>query len=87
MYKIVYTKSALKDVELIKKSKFQNKVKKLIDILRNDPFTEYPSYEKLRFNLEGSYSRRINIQHRLVYQVYEEEKIVKILSIWIHYDE
>lgn len=87
MYKIVYTKSALKDAELIKQSKFHNKVKKLIDILRNDPFTEYPGYEKLKFNLEGSFSRRINIQHRLVYQVYEEEKVVKILSMWTHYDE
>lgn len=87
MYKILYTKSALKDAGLIKQSKFQQKVKKLIDLLKIDPFTEYPSYEKLRFDLKGSYSRRINIQHRLVYQVYEEEKIVKIISMWTHYDK
>lgn len=58
-----------------------------MEILENDPFTEYPSYEKLCFNLEGAFSRRINLQHRIVYQILPRENTVKILRMWTHYDE
>lgn len=86
MYKIEYTKQAVKDVELIKVAKLDNKVKNLIEILRSNPFEKYPPYEKLIGDLLGAYSRRINIHHRLVYMVFEKEKIVRILRMWTHYE-
>lgn len=86
MYKIEYTKQAVKDIELIKNAKLDKKVKNLIDIIKNNPFEKYPPYEKLIGDLEGAYSRRINIHHRLVYMVFEEEKIVRILRMWTHYE-
>lgn len=67
-------------------SGLKSKVEDLLDILREDPFQQYPPYEKLVGELEGAYSRRINIQHRLVYQVYEKEKIVKVIRMWTHYE-
>ena len=60
--------------------------KNLIDIIKSNPFQNIPLYEKLVGDLQGAYSRRINIQHRLVYQVYEEEKVIKIISVWSHYE-
>ena len=86
MYKIVYVKKALKDITKLKQSGLDKKVKLLLDVLRNNPFQNPPPYEKLLGDLEGAYSRRINIQHRLVYQVFEEEKVVKIISFWSHYE-
>ena len=86
MYKIVYRKKAIKDIPNLKNTGLDNKVKNLIDILRNNPFQNPPPYEKLVGDLSGAYSRRINIQHRLVYQVLEKEKIVKIISTWTHYE-
>ena len=86
MYKIVYVKKALKYITKLKQSGLDKKVKLLLDVLRNNPFQNPPPYEKLLGDLEGAYSRRINIQHRLVYQVFEEEKIVKIISFWSHYE-
>lgn len=86
MYQIVYTKQAAKDIPNLKAAHLADKTKKLIDIIREDPFQRPPSYEKLVGDLEGLYSRRINIQHQLVYQVYEEEKTVKIVSLWTHYE-
>jgi len=62
------------------------KVKNLIDVIRKNPFKNPPPYEKLVGDLQGAYSRRINIQHRLIYQIYEEEKIIKIISVWSHYE-
>ena len=62
------------------------KVIELLKILEEDPFQSYPPYEKLLGDLAGAYSRRINIQHRLVYQVFENEKIVKVIRMWTHYD-
>lgn len=62
------------------------KAEKLIDILREDPFRKSPSYEKLVGDLSGAYSRRINIQHRLIYQVLEKENIVKVIRMWTHYE-
>lgn len=82
-YKIVFTKQALKDYEKIKTSMFRSKAYKLLEILKEEPFQ--PPYEKL-VNLENIYSRRINIQHRLVYEIYEEEKTIKIIRMWTHYE-
>lgn len=86
MYKIVYTKAAVKDIPKLKAAHLDSKAQALIDVLRNDPFQSPPSYEKLVGDLKGLYSRRINVQHRLVYEVFEEEKTVKIVSLWTHYE-
>ena len=86
MWEIVYSKQAIKDSRKIIESNLQNRVKKLLQILENDPFQLQPPYEKLIGDLSGAYSRRINIQHRLVYQVFEKEKIVRILRMWTHYE-
>lgn len=85
-YKIVYTKQAKKDAQKAASSGLKPKIEALLEILRTDPFEDYPPYEKLVGNLEEAYSRRINIQHRLVYQVYEEEGIVKVIRMWTHYE-
>ncbi|MDB4978359.1 MAG: addiction module toxin, Txe/YoeB family [Candidatus Peribacteria bacterium] len=79
-------KQAVKDAKKIKNTPLATKVKKLLKILENNPFASPPSYEKLLGDLEGAYSRRINLQHRLVYQVLEKEKIVKIIRMWTHYE-
>ena len=86
MYKIIYRKQVIKDIPKIKEIGLSNKVKSLIDVIKQNPYKTPPPYEKLVGDLQGAYSRRINIQHRLVYQVLEEEKIVKIISIWSHYE-
>ncbi len=86
MYKIVYIKQAVKDISKLKNEGLAKKAKSLIDILRENPFQNPPPYEKLVGDLQGAYSRRINIKHRLVYQVYDVEKIVKIISLWSHYE-
>jgi Txe/YoeB family toxin of toxin-antitoxin system len=85
-YKIVYTKISVKQIPNLKGAKLDKKVKKLIDILKLNPYQNPPPYEKLVGDLKTAYSRRINIQHRLVYQVFEDEKTVKILSMWTHYE-
>lgn len=87
MYKIVYRKKAIKDIPKVKSIGLDEKVKNLIDIIKENPFQNLPPYEKLVGDLQGAYSRRINIQHRLVYQVFEEEKIIKIISFWTHYEK
>ena len=86
MYKVFYRKQAVKDVSKIKSAGLNDKLKRLIEIIKQDPIKTPPPYEKLVGELKGAYSRRINIQHRLDYQVYEEEKAIKILSIWSHYE-
>jgi len=86
-YRIVYSKQAQKDAKKIGRSPLKAKVIELLAILEEDPLRKPPEYEALVGILQGSYSRRINIQHRLVYQVYEEEKVVKILRMWTHYGE
>lgn len=86
MYKVVYTKTAVKDVPKLKSAHLDEKARALIEIIRVDSFQNPPPYEKLVGDLNGAYSRRINIQHRLVYQVYEKEQTVKILSLWTHYE-
>lgn len=85
-YKLVYTKQAKKDAMKAASSGLKSKIGDLLEIIKENPFEEYPPYEKLVGNLEGAYSRRINIQHRLVYQVYEKEKIIKVIRMWTHYD-
>lgn len=86
MYKIVYTKIAAKDIPRLKAAHLDTKAKALIDVIRENPYQTPPSYEKLVGDLQGLYPRRINLQHRLVYQVLEEEKTVKIISLWTHYE-
>ena len=86
MYKIVYIKKVIKDIPKIKEVGLADKVQRLIELIKTNPYQNPPPYEKLVGDLQGAYSRRINIQHRLVYQVYEEEKTVKIISIWTHYE-
>ena len=81
MYKIVYTKAAAKDVPKLKAAHLDAKAKALIDVIRCNPYQTPPSYEKLVGDLQGLYSRRINIQHRLDYEVIEEVKIIKIVSL------
>ncbi len=86
MWEIALTKRALKDAKKISRSGLKSKVEKLIEILRTNPYQNPLSYEKLTGDLAGMYSRRINIQHRLVYEVDEENKRVKILMMWSHYE-
>lgn len=86
MYEIVYTKRALQALPKLKAAKLGGKVEALVALLERDPFQNPPPYESLLGALKGSYSRRINHKHRLVYQVYEEKKTVKIISMWSHYE-
>lgn len=86
MYKLVYTKQAQKDAKKAKLAGFKPKIEELLEIIKKNPFQSPPPYEKLLGDLTGAYSRRINIHHRLVYQVYEDEKIVKVIRMWTHYE-
>jgi toxin YoeB len=86
-YKILYSKLALKDAKKLSSANLDKKAKELIEIIRKNPFQNPPPYEKLVGNLNGSYSRRINIQHRVVYEVREEDKVVRISRMWSHYGE
>lgn len=83
---VVYTKQAQKDARKVAASHLQAPTQRLLDVLNDDPFQNPPPFEKLVGDLAGAYSRRINIQHRLVYQIYEEEKTVKVLRMWSHYE-
>ena len=85
-YSLVFTKQAQKDAKKLFSAGLKAKAQSLLDILREDPFRNPPPYEKLIGDLAGSYSRRINIQHRLVYQVLETERVVKVLRLWSHYE-
>ena len=86
MYAIVYTKTALKDIPKLKAAHLDGKAKDLIDVIRENPYQNPPPYEKLVGDLKGLYSRRINVQHRLVYEVFEREQTIKIISLWSHYE-
>ena len=86
IWRIVYTKQAIKDSKRIESSNLKPKVVKLLSLLKNDPYTTLPPFEKLMGDLSGAYSRRINIQHRLVYQVLDKIKTVKIIRMWPHYE-
>ncbi len=84
-WEIVYTKQAQKDAKKLASSGLKNKAKKLLDIIQINPYQNPPPYEKLVGDLSGAYSRRINIQHRLVYQIYEKEQTIKVIRLWTHY--
>ena len=84
-WRVVYAKQARKDARKISKAGLKSKTEELLKVIEENPFSNHPPYEKLVGDLSGAYSRRINIQHRLVYQVLEEEKIVKVLRLWTHY--
>jgi toxin YoeB len=84
MYKLLFTRQVQKDAKKLSSSNLKGKAEGMLEILKREPFQEYPPYEKLLGDLTGVYSRRINIQHRIVYQVLEQEKIVKILRMWTH---
>lgn len=86
MWTLYYTKQAKKDARKLSAAGLKDKAIKLLDIIQENPYQNPPPYEKLVGDLEGAYSRRINIQHRLVYQVLEEEKAVKVLRLWTHYE-
>lgn len=85
-YKVVYTKIAVKDIEKLKQAGLASKAQKLVEIVKVNPYQTPPPYEKLTGDLKGMCSRRINIQHRFVYEVLEDQHIVKIIRMWKHYE-
>ncbi len=85
-WRIVYTRQAQRDAKRISEAGLREKVEKLLEILSKNPFQTPPPYEKLIGDLSGAYSRRINIQHRLVYQVLEDIRTVKVIRMWTHYE-
>ena len=85
-WEIVYIKQAQKDAKKLASSGLKNKAKSLLDIIQKDPYQNPPPYEKLVGDFSGAYSRRINIQHRLVYQIYEKEHTIKVIRLWTHYE-
>ncbi|MEY4591881.1 MAG: hypothetical protein RIR18_776 [Pseudomonadota bacterium] len=85
-WQLVYTKHAQKDAEKLASAGLKDKTKALLEVLHENPFQNPPPYEKLVGDLAGTYSRRINIQHRLVYQVIAEQRVVKVLRMWSHYE-
>ncbi|MCP4342670.1 MAG: Txe/YoeB family addiction module toxin [Desulfobulbaceae bacterium] len=85
-WEIVFTKQAQKDAKKLSSAGLKEKAQKLLEIIRENPFQKSPPYEKLVGDLAGAYSRRINIQQRLVYQVYQKERIVKVVRFWTHYE-
>jgi toxin YoeB len=86
MWRVVFTKQAQKDAKKLASAGLRSKAEKLLDILRENPYKTPPAFEKLLGDLSGAYSRRINIQHRLVYQILDNEKVVKIIRMWTHYE-
>ncbi len=85
-WRVVLTKQAQKDAKKLTASGLRPKAEQLIQVLRDDPYQVPPPFEKLVGDLAGAYSRRINIQHRLVYQIIDEERVVKIIRLWTHYE-
>jgi Txe/YoeB family toxin of toxin-antitoxin system len=85
-WKLVYTRQAQKDAKKLASSGLKPKAQDLLALIAEDPYRKPPPFEKLVGDLAGAYSRRINIQHRLVYQVLEEERVVKVLRLWSHYE-
>lgn len=85
-YELAFTRQAKKDAKKLKGAPLAAKAKELLEIIRHDPFANPPPFEALVGDLRGAFSRRLNIQHRLVYQVIEDRKIVKVLRLWTHYD-
>ncbi|MEK7832970.1 MAG: Txe/YoeB family addiction module toxin [Acidobacteriota bacterium] len=85
-WELVFTKEAKKDARKLADAGLKRKAEELLAVLSSNPFQNPPPYEKLLGDLAGAYSRRINIKHRLVYEVFEKEKIVKVLRMWTHYE-
>lgn len=85
-WQLVYTKQAQKDAQKLAAAGLKDKAKALLAVIQENPYQPPPPYEKLVGDLAGAYSRRINIQHRLVYQVLQDEQVVKVLRLWSHYD-
>jgi Txe/YoeB family toxin of toxin-antitoxin system len=85
-WQVVFAKHALKDAKKLSAAGLKEKAQELLQVLAVDPFRNPPAYEKLVGDLEGAYSRRINIQHRLVYEVFKKERIVRVLRMWTHYE-
>jgi Txe/YoeB family toxin of toxin-antitoxin system len=85
-WRLVFTGQAKKDARKLAASGLKPKAEALLDLLREDPFQNPPPFEKLSGDLSGAYSRRINIQHRMVYQVYLKEGVVKVIRLWTHYE-
>jgi len=85
MWRVVFTKQAQKDAKKLSTAGLRPKAEKLIEILRENPYQTPPPFEKLLGDLSGAFSRRINIQHRLVYQILDKEKVVKVIRMWTHY--
>nr|NDU41262.1 Txe/YoeB family addiction module toxin [Acidithiobacillus ferrianus] len=83
---VVYSKHAMKDAKKLAASGLKSKAQELLAVLANDPFQNPPSFERLVGDLAGAYARRINIQHRIVYEVFTKEKIVRVLRMWTHYE-
>jgi toxin YoeB len=86
-WQVIFTKYARKDAQRLASSNLRAKAEQLLEILASDPFHKPPPFEKLVGDLAGAYSRRINIQHRLVYQVLEKQRTVKVLRMWTHYEQ
>lgn len=86
IWKVVFTKQAQKDAKKLSTSGLKSKAEEIIDILKTNPYQNPPSYEKLLGDLSGAYSRRSNIQHRIVYQIINDDKVVKVLRMWTHYE-
>ena len=86
MWRVVFTKQAQKDARKLAAGGLRSKAEKLLELLRKNPYKTPPTYEKLFGDLSGAYSRRINIQHRLVYQILDNEKVVKVIRMWTHYE-
>lgn len=85
-WKVVYTKQASKDAKKLAQNGLKPATEELLTIIERNPYTNPPKYEKLIGDFAGAYSRRINIQHRLIYQIYQKEKTVKVIRMWTHYE-
>ncbi|MBI5675367.1 MAG: Txe/YoeB family addiction module toxin [Nitrospirae bacterium] len=86
IWKIIYTKQAQKDAKKISSSGLRSQTERLLNILKENPYQAPPPFKKLVGDLEGAYSRRINIQHRLVYEILDEIKTIKVIRMWTHYE-
>jgi Txe/YoeB family toxin of toxin-antitoxin system len=85
-YKLVYTRQAKKDAKKLKGTHMAKKAKELLEIISDEPFADPPPFEALVGDLKGAYSRRLNIQHRLVYSINEDDGVIRILRLWTHYE-
>ena len=86
IWNVIFTQQAYKDAKKLSAAGLRSKAEALLEVLRKNPYQKYPPFEKLVGDLSGSYSRRINIQHRLVYQILDESKTIKVIRMWTHYE-